>query len=700
MAQKLAGAKPSMKSQSLAWAEKVHVVSTVGNVVVRRHKRALFMRYWIHVLAILATAAITALNLLSVFLMDDQNSNSVVILNAFQFVARIHEALLVGSLILIMMDTIRSKLLSAEGVSLGHFLSPFTFTNFDFLCSGQLWRCIQLKAGTRSVSLLLLFAIPFANVAGPLSAITIVPRLGWSRPGDAAVFPHVFNASASTFFPEVLNTSSLPSICSGGRAGTEPGCPAIGLNQTGFNMDYSTSPGAVCLTIGMQSSCNISVSSSSAAIPITRLLSVDFDMDSTIAYASTPNAIIYRVIGRKFEFGISGNIPMDGIQNIDAQKSEMIEARYSSPTGILKPAVATSCRELSYTSITALTTEASLDLNWTTPTVTWLGDIGGDQGPSFLFTYRLDTAVRGLNETCTGESCYSAVSCDVNARWSPHGLWYNTGQPGLLYQNDPQPRAIFNQHRTRTSPILIQKDWLDLITVPGAPTMAETMSNLLNNWNVPRTGKASSGALNPVQGNIGPTNRSVAIAIILATTLTESLAQQPANLGASLYNGNCSDTRPGFTFPSEVCAQTPAHWIKSEQLGADLDLSNSMITFSVRRNGYGWFLRDSIVVKVALGILLFHALATAVYLLCVLIGKRIITTRWPSATELIILAIDSFRAPELIGSTVCVTDSDVWRKRVTLREVDYGDRLSLIVGNPQLYPERVGGVPQVGKKYQ
>lgn len=163
------------------------------HIVVRPHAGILLLRYWIHLVAICSTAAIALLNILEIFLTDDKDRDIVAKLNAFQFVARLHEAMLLGSLILIMMDTVRSKLLSNEGVSLGHFLSPFTFTNFDFIGSGQFWRCIQLQTGTMSLSILLILAIPFANVAGPLSAITIVPRLGWSRTTDAAIFPHFFN---------------------------------------------------------------------------------------------------------------------------------------------------------------------------------------------------------------------------------------------------------------------------------------------------------------------------------------------------------------------------------------------------------------------------------------------------------------------------------------------------------------------------
>ena len=669
--------------------------SSMGHVVVKHHTGILLGRYWIHLLAVLFTGAVATLNFLEVFLMADGDDNTVAKLNAFQFVAKVHEATLLGSLILILMDAIRAKLLSPEGTPLGHLLAPFTFTNFDFLASGQFWRCIQFKAGNLSNSVLLLLAIPFANVAGPLLAVTIVPRLGWSRSEVAAVFPHFFNESASTFWPEIITASNVPAICLNNESNNDA-CPESGVISTRFRMDYSLSPGAICVTDQYQSSCNVSMSDSQAASSITRALAIEFSLDSIAAYASTPSSRIFETIARKFELGISFFTAMPGLEFIAADKTQLVEAKFSSSTGFFKPVVATSCEELDYSGISQLLADYLLGLNWSAPGVTWLDDIGMHTRPSFLFSYRIDAPELTLNETCTGQECYAAVSCVVDARWMAHKIWYNTAQPGILFHGDTGAQKALD---TNAVPIQIKRDWLDLLTTTGSITMAEEVTKLINNWRVPRS-RSPQPVANVIQENIGPTNHSVAIAIIVAATLTESLAQQSEKINDSLYNGDCNDTKPGFIFPPEVCAHPPAYWARNSELGAPLRDTASMITFGVRRSGYGWFLLDSIVIKIALGVLLLHALFTIVYLLCTLIGKRIVTTRWSSAAELLILAIDSFRAPELIGSTVRVTDSEVWRRRVTLREVDSGDRLSLIVGEPHLYPERVKDVPQVDKKYQ
>lgn len=84
---------------------------------------------------------------------------------------------------------------------------------------------------------------------------------------------------------------------------------------------------------------------------------------------------------------------------------------------------------------------------------------------------------------------------------------------------------------------------------------------------------------------------------------------------------------------------------------------------------------------------------------------KTLTTRWSSATELLIFAINSFRAPKLAASSIRAGDGKIWLEPVRIREVGNGaDRLSLIVGDEDDetagYGVRVGRSPRVGKKYQ
>ena len=103
--------------------------------------------------------------------------------------------------------------------------------------------------------------------------------------------------------------------------------------------------------------------------------------------------------------------------------------------------------------------------------------------------------------------------------------------------------------------------------------------------------------------------------------------------------------------------------------------------------------------KIALGILLFHGFLTLIYVIVSIAFRRHITTCWSSTPEMLMLAIDSLRAPAFMGSSAKATHRDLWREPVTVMEVDGGERVSLIVGDPLSYADRLGGPPVLGKKY-
>jgi hypothetical protein len=680
-----------------------------GHSVVRTHRGVVLLRYWIHVLAILATGAAATLNFLNVFLMDSDDENAIAKIAAFQFVAKLHEAIMLGSVSLAMIDYIRQGLLSADGMPLGYVLSPVMYNNIDWLLSASFWtnrptnrQILSHSFNSRSSVppfLVIVLAIVFANVAGPMSAVAIVPRLGWSNSDVADMFPAFWNISASAFRPETMEATALSRECSSVGAASIGGCPAYGSKAVANLWSFSRGPGVICTTTGFQSSCNGSMSSDSAANAIIRSLSLDFALDNLDAYATTPNAAIYDPIGFRFQGGVAHPFHIANTRSFEAGSSVLLDLRFAGSSGMFKPAVATSCRELQYDQIADLYRAENISTNWSTPTVTWLRDSQGSGSESFIFSYRIDSSELDSTTKCSEQECYAAIACSIDARWIPYSLWYNTVQPSLLFQSSPQPRQIFRDLKPLENQVPLSKDWLELTSVTNDTDLADNIVFLLNDWNVPRVRSPPQSPSGPLQENIGPTNHSVAVGIILAATITEAMANGPVGVGDSIYNGNCSDTVPGFRFSDEICSQEPTIWVHADQLPEVVGQGYSMISFAMRRAGWGWFWQDSLALQISLGALLLHGLLTACYVVYTLIFTRTITTRWASATELLILAIDSFRAPTLANSSIRARDSKIWLEPVTIREVEYGDRVSLIVGDGGAYPERVGGPPELGKKY-
>ncbi|ETN46652.1 uncharacterized protein HMPREF1541_00838 [Cyphellophora europaea CBS 101466] len=695
-------------SETSATTDILRSKSNTGKIVLQRHGIRIWTRYWIHFLAIAATGGVAALNLLNVYLMDSDDPNIVAKIGAFQFVAKLHEAAMLGSLTLIMIDAVRSGLMSSSGVPLGYLMSPVMYNNIDWLLSaslwtnrpttGHLWSHTLRQRSALSFFLLLLLAIVFANIAGPMSAILIVPRLGWSSSDAAALFPTFWNVSATDFWPEEFAAASLPPKCSQGGAMGTMGCPAKGSKSARIRLSPVFGPGVGCTTEGFQSTCNVSLSETVSANAIGRVLSVDFDLDASNAYATTPTAAIFEALALRFESGVAFPLNITDTRVVEAGKAQLLDIQFDSAAGMFKPAVATACRELQYDEIVELYQDRNISTNWSTPAVTWLADAQGLDKDSFLFSYRIDSPDFDNPSKCDGEDCYAAVACAIAPRWCPSQLWYNTAQQSLLFQSLPQPRDIFKKNESITKPILLRKDWLELTTVDQDTKLAANIVDLFNEWRTPRV-RAPQAVQGRIQENIGPTNHSDAIAIILASTVTEAIAAGPAAVGESIYSGDCNDTKPGFTFSPAICAQDPSFWIHSENRGDSVQTAYSMVAFTVRRSGWGWFLQDSLTIYIALGTLLFHGALTLMYLTWVLVSKKNITTRWSLASELLVLAIDSFRAPKLADSSIRVRNRKIWLEPVSIREVDGGDRLSLIVGDPTAYPERVGPPPLCGKKY-
>lgn len=684
------------------------IKENAGYTVVKKHKSRTLFRYWIHLLAIVTTGGLAALNFLNVYLMDSDDPDAIAKLGAFQFVAKLHEGIILGSMSLAMIDYVRRRLLSPAGIPLGFLLSPTMYNNIDWLLSASFWtnrpagREIIRNTFRPSFSLppflVVTLAIVIANVAGPMSAITVVPRLGWSNSEVVGLFPTFWNASAASFRPMELNTALLPTKCAEGGAMGTAGCPAWGSKSVSVRLSPRLGPGVFCTAEGFQSSCNASMSSSSAASAIVRSLSVDFDRSTLTTFASTPNAAIYETLGFRFQSGIAFRSKVPDTASIEAGKVALVEADFADSAGMFKPAVATSCRELAYDQIVDIYQSRNISTNWTAPTVTWLNDATGLETDAFLFSYMVNSTQLDVQSACQDKDCYAAVVCGIEARWSSHGLWYSTAQTTSLFQSNPQPRGIFNPTKAADLPVIIRKGWLELTSVDGDTELSANIVSLLNDWNVPRVGTALD-IQGKQQTNFGPTNHSSAISVILAATVTESMANGPPAIGDSLYNGNCSDTRPGFRFSPAICDEDPSIWIRAKELPQPVSQDYTMINFSVRRAGWGWFWQDSLALQISLGALLLHGLLTACYVVYTLIFTRTITTRWASATELLILAIDSFRAPTLANSSIRARDSKIWLEPVTIREVEYGDRVSLIVGDGGSYPERVGGPPELGKKY-
>jgi hypothetical protein len=105
-------------------------------------------------------------------------------LNALQFAAKIHEALIIVSLGCILMARINYHLLAKDKtLPLGFLSSPLLLNSpFLYLFSRELWAPMMSSSGHRTQKItgsMIIIVIILCLAASPLSAITMLPRLGW-----------------------------------------------------------------------------------------------------------------------------------------------------------------------------------------------------------------------------------------------------------------------------------------------------------------------------------------------------------------------------------------------------------------------------------------------------------------------------------------------------------------------------------------
>lgn len=133
-------------------------------------------------------------------------------LNALQLAAKLHELILVASLGSVIMHVAQAHLVGNRGLPLGMLANSFAIGSGDYIRTKAYWSSIRTgKAHWWRFWLLSLLATILATLAGPSSAIAIIPSLNWytvSHPFVNDVLPFfVYNQSTVLWPSEVTKVS-------------------------------------------------------------------------------------------------------------------------------------------------------------------------------------------------------------------------------------------------------------------------------------------------------------------------------------------------------------------------------------------------------------------------------------------------------------------------------------------------------------
>ena len=120
----------------------------------------------------------------------------------YQFLAKVHEILIQGSLAAIVFSYIRHEMVLGQGVPLGALFSGLQLSQASYLWSSEFWGSLRSKSlslGKRcSLIAVIVSAIALAAVVGPSSAILLVPRLAYWPGGSTDIW---INITADDLWP-------------------------------------------------------------------------------------------------------------------------------------------------------------------------------------------------------------------------------------------------------------------------------------------------------------------------------------------------------------------------------------------------------------------------------------------------------------------------------------------------------------------
>ena len=198
----------------------------------------------VQVLPILVTIPVLYLSTYNVYWDDLGSPHQNVILQAWQFAAKGHEILIVASLSAIILHKIRYDLCASDGVPLGLVTAGYRLDSIAYLWGPEFWGGIISRPISGHVSqwpplwFMIGAAVFLSAVAGPSSAIAMIPRLSWwdvpehfFNTSDHKANSYFLQDSSSMLWPEHVTVDILPPGCLHRRAANRTVCPYQGFDN-------------------------------------------------------------------------------------------------------------------------------------------------------------------------------------------------------------------------------------------------------------------------------------------------------------------------------------------------------------------------------------------------------------------------------------------------------------------------------------
>ena len=607
---------------------------------------------------------------------------------------------MVASLSAVVLHRIRYDLCESEGVPLGLVMAGYQLSSVSYLLTSEFWGGAVVKPITRRtsqwppLSLLVGFAVALSVVAGPSSAVAMLPRLDWwdvpkrfFNAVDHKSSPYYLQATDFTLWPEHLTVDMIPPGCMDDTLSDTTGCPNQGFENVlawvGRNQNQGFQPN---VTIENYDTVRYLTSSSAG------------DVDSEWTVTSTVSIRDARDLGdywdyiRAYELDIARiNRPIliPSIVNGSGFQKPVVQAQCSAYYGL------SSLREIEFphSYLVSWPLSSYQDASWTMP-VNFSASVrdSSSQHPIFneniqghhiqdeIYFQWIDMknftgapALGALASFWTKNGSTALIACTIDAHWAPVSIFLDPRYDRVIFQDSPDPNRLLSQAKSNTSTsdmkrISIDKAWADTMDNPingtnGNETLYTTkIRDLISGLGGDYGGNFQINGINlTAQGTI-----PYRVSTVLGMYLTEALASIQLNNSLVYHNyvnanyvlqmDNIDDGN--FPYPGSPNLSFP-------------DYANSQgfpeVQITIERYGYGWSFRD-IPIKLATVVLVSQILVSLAHLI-VIVSGRWTCESWTSMGQMLVLALTSLPPKSLGNTSAGVACLSTWKKGLKVRKL-------------------------------
>ncbi|KAL8801037.1 MAG: hypothetical protein Q9182_004729 [Xanthomendoza sp. 2 TL-2023] len=664
----------------------------------------------LHAAPIAVTIWILVYNGRGVYWRDEGFDYQNPILQALQYLVKVHELLMGASLAEIALHRIHYDLCASDGLPLGLVTAAYQVSSITYLITPEFYEAWYLPLGIRALlsrlSLLTLLVVVYflTAVLGPSSAVAMIPRLDWwdhNNPYPEGAERAFMRYKPLDLWPTSITKELIPPGCADMKSPDAEYCPYSGYEMVsdwiGAHQNQGQGPN---LTIPNHGSVTRHLGSIYQGQK-----SEGWTISSTIGYKEAwdigafwqPIAHLSRPrIAPVFLDATQIKKPVVQVEcaaqySWDPQNIDLPHAFLQDPNVPWKVASSNFKSQPNFQNLFQNTTNTTQQHQGQVPTAfAWLNTSTIPNGPSLAALFAINTP----------NTSVALIPCSITAHWTPSSPYLDPTSDLVIQESTPNPL----EHPSQWTPIpTISPAWAETMNPPltdARGRKSEYIPHMMERYN-----NDSSSPVVFAEPGYGQESIPWRVSMALGLYLTEALAR----VQSSFWNGtvlcHVDDAHGGGEEEEEsvyilgnLNARDPRWWPVGMRFSEYARREGwAEVGFQVRRYGYGWGFRG-LPVKLAAGVLVLQALMGVVHVGVVVFGGWRVKA-WGTMGEMLVLAVNSRPAGRLKGMGAGVRDERTWRAMVRIREMRER-RVELVVDGGGLSDEMEVGVRlREGRRY-